>query len=276
MAADGSFVVAWDQRVEKEEPGNPYEIPIDVFFRRFNADGRPFGPEAVAIGGFDEQSRPKIAIQPDGSFIITCNDYNGEATFYDILARLFSRSGAPLGDEFQVNDSPYPEASQYGPSIAVARDGRFALAWTDRWGDYDRIPNPSTVPEPEYTSVVTRVYAADGTPLGPEHPVNVFVRGEQILGDIGALPTGGFLVLWTSWNGQDGDKSGIFGRVVGADGNPRGRELRVNINRTGDQYSPSPSLSIAPNGKGAVAWSSPDGDDLGVFSRLLGTPRQGS
>jgi hypothetical protein len=273
MAADGSFVAAWTQAVEKEDPDNFDESAVDVFFRRFNADGRPFGPETLAIGGYDEQSEPRVAIQPDRSFIIACNSYGGESSFYDVDARLFDRFGTPRGDAFQVNDGPHPEVTQIGPSIAVAADGRFAITWTDWNGDFDRDPDLDWRTQ-DFTGVAIRFYAADGTPQGPGRSVNVFLPGEQAGAVVSALPNGGFLMLWTSGANQDGDGLGIFGRAFGADGKTRGQEFRVNINRTGWQFTPA--LSIAPNGKGAAVWTGLDSDKPGVFARLIGKPGQGS
>lgn len=272
MAPDGSFVAVWSQAVEKEDPEDPDEFAIDVFVRRFGSDGRPLGPEAVAIGGYDEQSVPRVALRPDGGFVVACQTYGGEGSFYDVLARLFSPSGAPAGDEFLVNDGPHPEVSQHGAAVAVAADGRFAVAWTDWSADSDR--NPSLDDLLDFTGVAIRFYAADGTPLGPGRFVNVFLPGEQTSAAVSALQTGGFLMLWTSGAGQDGDALGIFGRVYGADGKTRGREFRINLNRTGPQFAPA--LSVAPNGKGAAVWNGPDGDGFGVFARLIGMRRKGS
>jgi hypothetical protein len=273
MAADGSFVAAWSQWGVKEDPDNFEEIPIDVFVRRFGANGRPLGPEALAIGGYDEQSEPQVAIRPDGSFVVACNSYGGEASFYDVYARLFEKSGAPLGDEFQVNDGPHPDATQIDPSIAVAADGRFALTWTDWSGDYGRNPNLDGLTD-DFTGVAIRVYAADGSPLGPGRPVNAYLRGPQAGAVVSPLQNGGFLTLWTSGADQDGDGFGIFGRVSGADGKPQGQELRVNLNQAGKQFTAA--LSIAPNGKGVAAWAGVDSDKSGVFARRIGKPRPGS
>ncbi len=213
-----------------------------------------------------------MAIRPDGSFLIACNDYGGESSFYDVDARLFARSGAPLGDAFQVNDGPTGDVTQIGPSIAVAADGRFAIAWTDWNADFYR-DRTLTTPD-DFTGVAVRFFAADGTPLAPGRFANTFLPGLQAVGAVSALQTGGFLVLWTSGAGQDGDGLGIFGRVYGADGNPRGREIRINLNRTGSQVAPA--LSVAPTGKGAAVWSGPDGEGSSIFARLVGPPRTGS
>ncbi len=272
MAADGSFVAVWVEPGVREDPTDPDEVALDIVFRRFGADGKPLGPEAVALGGYEEQSDPQVAIRADGSFIIAGNDYGGESSFYDIDARLFSPTGIPLGDSFQVNDGPNRLVTQHEPSLAVAADGRFAIAWTDWNGDFGEDPSLQT-PD-DYTGVAIRFFAVDGTPLGSERAVNVYRPGAQRGPAVGALQTGGFLMLWTSGAGQDGDAEGIFGRVFGANGTPRGREFRVNLKRTGSQVGPV--LSVAPNGKGAAVWSGPDGDGFGVFARLIGKPGQGS
>jgi len=264
MAADGSFVAAWTQGVEGDD-----EVNTDVYFRRFGANGRPLGPEAVAIDGFDEQSEPQVALRPNGDFVIVCQKWVDP---YDIAARIFSRDGTPLSDRFRVNDGPTVDSSQSEQAVAVAPDGRFAVVWTDWFADYQRGGTNFDTNDP--TGVGMRVFAADGTPLGPSLFVNDFVRGTQGNPVVSTLRSGGFLVAWTSGAGQDGDELGIFSRIYSPEGQPKGPEFRVNINRAGSQALPT--LAIAPNGQGVAAWQGPDGDKTGIFARLLGLPRKGS
>ena len=271
MAADGSFVAAWSQRVAKEHPDDPDEIAIDVNVRRFGPNGQPLGPETLAIGGSDEQSGPELAMRPNGDFVIACDIYRGESSFYDVVAQRFSSTGDPTGELIEVNEELTADSSQSGPAIALAADGRFAIAWTDRLSDFARGGTDFSTDDP--TGVVIRVFAADGTALGPGRPVNTHVPGTQAGPAVNALPNGTFVVLWTSGDDQDGDEYGIFGRLVAADGTPRGREIRINIQRGGLQWAPA--LAIAANGKGVAAWYGPDGAGTGIFARLIGLPRQG-
>ncbi|HEX7182372.1 MAG TPA: hypothetical protein VF756_11050 [Thermoanaerobaculia bacterium] len=263
IAADGSFVTVWTQAVE----GNA-EVNTDVYLRRFGPDGRPRGPEAVAIGLHEEDSAPQVAMRPNGDFVVVCQHWIDP---YAIVARVFSRAGDP-GDEFLVSDGPNQFGRQDDAAVAIAADGRFAVAWTDSGADSAR--DPSLIGTDSSTGIAVRFYAADGIPLGPGFSVNAFLPGVQSGSAVTALQNGGFLVLWTSGAGQDGDGSGIFARTYAADGTPRGREIRINLNRTGSQQSPA--VAVAPNGKGAGAWSGPDGDGTGIFARLIGIPRQGS
>jgi hypothetical protein len=264
MAPDGSFVAVWTQQVE----GNA-EVNTDVYMRRFGSDGRPLGPEDLAIGDFEEESAPRISMRPNGDFVIACREWSDP---YDVDARVFLRDGTPVTDTFLVSDGPTMWYQQEDPAVAVAADGTFAVAWTD--GTSDVIQDPSLVGTEAATGVRARFYAPDGTPLGPDLPVNTFRPGVQAAPAVSALPNGGFLVLWMSGAAQDGDGTGIFARVYGPDGQPRGREFRINLNRTGAQGAPA--LAIAPNGKGVAAWQGPDGDGFGVFARRIGLPGQGS
>jgi hypothetical protein len=263
MASDGSFVAVWYQ-----PDGGVTEGPTtDVMFRRFDADGRPHGSEAVAIGGFEDQSVPRVALRPGGGFVVVCQVWMGEASFFDIEARLFSRTGVPLGDAFLVNDdSSTPEVNQLGPAVAVAANGSFAVAWTDLGGDLERDPG---LPLEEYTGVAARFYAADGTPLGPSLQLNTFLPGVQEKPAVSALPNHGFLLLWTGGADQDGDAYGIFARVVGPDGQPRGEEeFVIPADPAGSQAFPA--VSVAPNGRGIAAWAGSAGEGAAIFGRLLG------
>lgn len=247
VAPDGSFVAVWTQAVEGDE-----EVNTAIYFRRFAPNGRPRGPEAVAIDGNEEQSGPQVAFRPDGSFVVAGQDYNGEGGFFDIQARLFSRNGAPLGDVFDVNEGPHREVSQFYPDVASAADGSFAIAWTDTSADRER-GNPGSASDDDFTGVAIRFYAADGTPQGPTRLVNTFLPGRQAGPAVAALPGGGFRIVWTSGGGQDGSGSGIFSRVYSSEGEPLlARERPVHLEPAGDQYGAT--LAIAPNGKGAIVW----------------------
>lgn len=246
VAPDGNFVAVWTQGVEGDE-----EVNTDIYFRRFAPNGRPRGPEAVAIDGNEEQSGSSVTFRPDGSFIVVGQDYNGEEGFFDIQARLFSRAGAPLGDIFDVNELNR-EVSQFGADVAAAADGSFAIAWSDVSADFDR-GNPGSVSDDDNTGVAVRFFAADGTPSGETSFVNTFLPGRQAGPAVAALPGGGYRIVWTSGGDQDGSGSGIFSQVYSREGEPLlSRERPVHLERTGDQFGAS--IAIAPNGKGAIVW----------------------
>lgn len=268
MAADGSSVVAWSQPVERD--GEP---DLDIYIRRFRADGRPSGPETVVVSGELEENFPQIELQPGGGLVIAWEIWGGEGSFSDIRAQLFTAAGAPDSEELVVSDGPFPEASQFGPSLAVATDGSFAITWTDRAGD----PGPYDPADGlKATGVKARFYEADGTARGPEVSVNSYVSGLQEGAEISATPRG-YFVIWSSGPsnldgvGQDGDAYGVYGRAYGVDGTRRGREIRINRDPQG--WQSLASLSIGPDGKGAAVWNLSSRGESDIFARRLGGPR---
>ena len=239
MAADGSFVAVWVQGVEPEDPT---DLPrsrrrrlLPPLRRRWPA-ARSRSPRDRRLRGAERA--PGRASGPMGASSSPAMTMAARARSTTSRHGSSSRSGAPLGDVFQVNDGPQPEVTQHGPSVAVAADGRFAIAWTDGAATSTRI----RASRASRTSPASRSGSTPPTapPWGRRRSVNVFLRGEQTEAAVSALQTGGFLMLWTSGAGQDGDGFGIFGRVFGADGTPRGREFRINLKRTGSQLRTRP------------------------------------
>ena len=259
MASDGSFVTVWYQ------PDGSIIAGItmtDVVFRLFAADGRPRDRALVAIGGEETQIIPQVALRPDGGFVVVCQDLILENPSYDIKARLFSASGDPLGDAFLVTDDSLPY-DLVEPAVAVAADGRFAIAWTDRGGDFAR-------DHEDGVGVAARFYAANATPLGPSLRLNTFLPGPQEKPAVSALPNHGFLVLWGSAGERGGNGRGIFARVLGPRGIPRGEEeLMISEGR-----AHSPAVSVGPNGRGIAVWSRTEDERTAIIGRLLGPQRK--
>ena len=69
-----------------------------------------------------------LALQADGSYIIVWIDNNGlDGNTEGIFGQRFNASGAKVGGEFQVNTTF--SGQQFSPTIAVAPDGSFIVAW---------------------------------------------------------------------------------------------------------------------------------------------------
>jgi hypothetical protein len=69
---------------------------------------------------------------------------------------------------------------------------------------------------------------------------------------------GNFVVTWRSYDHQDGDYAGIFGRRFDPAGNSTG-EFQVNTYTTGWQEWSSVSMDAA--GNFVIAWQSEDGEE---------------
>jgi hypothetical protein len=246
-AADGGFLAAWTS--------GPEIFPVrlsDVYIRRFDAAGKPLGPEAPAgVNTFHEQSEPLVVAIENGSFLVGWTSFGGEGTFYDVFARRFDDDGTPLGEEFEVSNSEASVVSQYGFALAAAADGSFVVVWTDDAGD----PNPDDdLADP--VGLVGQRYAADDSLAGGRFQVNATTKGSQLLPKVTLSPQGPIFVTWLSAN------HGLLGRRFRSDGRPFGSEFVL------DENGGVAAVDMASSGRGIVAWATPEG----VFVRKLVAP----
>ncbi len=246
MAPDGSFVITWESY---GQDGDDY----GVYAQRYNASGQPIGDEfRVNTYTTGSQSKPSIAMAPDGSFVITWSSSDGSSS--GVYAQCYNASGQPIGGEFRVNT--YTTDSQSWPSIAIAADGRFVIAWTSYGQDGGN------------NGVYAQRYEASAQPLGGEFRVNTYTTGSQSYPWIAMAADGSFVIAWES-SGQDGSEDGIYAQRYNASCQPVGGEFRVNTYTTGAQSYPS--IAMAPDGDFVIAWTSygQDGSGPGIYAQVF-------
>ena len=100
------------------------------------------------------------------------------------------------------------------------------------------------------------LFDGNGDKINDEFQVNTFVTGAQDLATVSAFADGSFLVGWCG-EGQDGDKGGIIGQFLDADGIKVGDELLVNTHTAGWQQSPH--AVALEGGDAALVWTNEDG-----------------
>ena len=241
-AADGSFVVVWQSF---GQDGNQYGI----FGQRFDAAGTPAGSE-FRVNSFTTGSQqfPSVASAPDGRFVVAWRSYPQDGSSGGVFAQRYDSFGNPAGPEFRANS--HITAEQTSPSVGVAADGSFVIAWT------------SNVQDGSLYGVFAQRYDAAGNTQGGEFRVNVATMGSQGFQSVAPIPGGGFLVVW---QGGDANNWGVFGRRYDAAGVAQGGEFQINTYTTGAQYGAS--ASVGPDGRFVVSWMSNDASLLGVFAR---------
>jgi hypothetical protein len=219
--ASGRFVVAWS---------GPGDGDIDgIFARLFDGAGQPIGGDFLVntytTGG---QAQPAVAADASGRFVVAWYSYGPDGDGSGIAGRRFAETGEPWGPEFLINTDT--TGNQREPSAAMAADGGFLVAWTDRR------PAPS-----EYTwEIYARAYDGDGNAAGPAFHVNSYTTGLQWSPSVTADGPDSFVVLWpTEPNAMlcipelpcppPPDPSEYFGtaRRYRRDGLPLGEEVRV-------------------------------------------------
>ena len=201
MDPAGAFVVVWESAL-------PAVCCPQIEGQRYAATGAPLGSEFrvnsnAAIGNYF----PDVASDTSGNFVVAWTSSPYGAYTYDVFARRFSSSGAPLGVTFRVNTNTNVVAAR--PRV-TRRDTDFVVVWEEQQTDGASY------------GVFGRRYAPDGSALGSVFRVNSYTTHDQILPAITSKPDGGFVVVWES-DVQDGSMHGVYGQKYclggDADGN---------------------------------------------------------
>ncbi len=145
--SDGDFVVTWEQN-----DGSSADPDWNVWARRYDAEGRPFGESFRVNSVFEGQQRyAAVAMDVDGDFVVTWQsndplaDLEGRARDddgYGIYAQRYTAAGLPLSGTDEVQVLTFIES----PS------GTFTLQWD---GDNDAA-----------TANITAPISIDGNPAG--------------------------------------------------------------------------------------------------------------
>jgi hypothetical protein len=130
---DGGFVVVW-QNTDYASPRDGDGASVTA--RLFGPNGAPLGDDFV-VNAFTTgyQAGARVATDPDGNFVVTWESggyYGPDGSSRAIRAQHFSSTGAPIGDEVQVNT--YTTGAQNDPAIAADGHGGFVIGWSDYGG----------------------------------------------------------------------------------------------------------------------------------------------
>jgi len=255
--ADGGFVVAWAAD-SPPLPSPGFSIPhTDAVARYFHSDGTAKGPAFPFFKNTDPTDDSAIlpaamAAAPDGSVKIVSDclcDQPG------LVLQSFASDGS-VGDlDLIPPDCFCRDELQLYPSLSMAPDGSFVVAWVTNRG-----LTPGD-PAPQPSAVRARRFAADGSGLGDVLEVNQ--QGLLTTSPLAAtFADGSFVIGWTDQNGLDGNLSGVFARTYDANGATSGPDLQLDVKATGNQVL----TSIAAGGRAVAVWVNPD---TRIAARLL-------
>jgi hypothetical protein len=248
---DGSFLVVWTGLSDGDETG--------VYGRRFDVTGFPGAEFRVNTSTAAYQSRPSIAMNASGAFVVSWGKFHSDVET-GVYVQRYDASGTPNGPEFRVNTDLDTQTSYGGggaifapkSSVALNDAGDFVVAWQAR---HQRDPT---------VTVVARAFDAAGAPRGDQFQLSdpgVVSDSPGIVAD----STGGFLA---TWGFADVDGGNVAGRRLGPDGAPRGPSFKVTAHTRG-QGRARPSAT--PHGGFVIAWQDFDGENgssAGIFATL--------
>lgn len=193
VAADslGNFVVVWHSNTQDGSA-------LGVFGQRYASSGAPLGSEfRVNTYSTFSQSRPSVAADASGGFVVVWQSYQQEGSGDGIFGQRYAGTGAPLGPEFRVNT--VTTNNQSNPAVAADAAGNFVVTWSSLGQDGSN------------DGVFGQRYDAAGSPLGPEFRVNTYTLGNQTASAVTSDAAGRFEVVWQSLP-QDGNGYGVFGQ----------------------------------------------------------------
>ena len=168
-----------------------------------------------------DQNDPDVCVDADGNFVVVWNGFE-----VGVRGRRYDAAGMPLAGEFIVSASDGGRAH-----IACQPDGAFIVTWG---------------------GVLARRYDASGAPLGPEFQVNSYTTGSRGEPTVAVNASGEFVVVWTEYDGRDGDGYGVFGRRFDGSGAPLGTDFQVNSYTEG--YQDKPEVDVTSSGEFVVVW----------------------
>lgn len=249
MDEEGNFVVAW----EHENPLDVNENNVDVYARRFGADGTPLDEDFPVEGSVEHTANhPTVALNNDGDAF-----FAWEALLQDqyIRAQIYPADASPL-EMLVVSDATGNDASDRDswPQASSDADGDFWLTFSRVYGDIYAVN-----------------YRADNTTPFENGPVDISASLEETEAlqslsspehnypSITSAPDGGF---YTSWSINGNQFIAARWSEVAA--------LIENSNLFGDSgSSPRSSIGYGDNEQINVSWTSWDAVQVTTLSPSL-------
>jgi len=248
VAADGSFVIAWED--DQDRDGD-----MQIMMRGFDASGAErFADMSVHDANEGERVNPAIGVDASGDIVVAWQDDGDGNGVYQIHARGFDASGGEGFDRLTVNS--VSSGQQEAPALGVSSSGAFTVAWEDdqeRDGDYD---------------ILARSFDASGS---AQREWTVASGGQHLAPSLSAAPGGAVAIAWQ----DDGDGNGLY-QVKAATWQSSGADWRsaatVNAQSAGQQTRPAAAL--LDDGTLVVLWTDDmDGNDLGqIFAAGFDAP----
>src|SRR5687768_13514348 len=228
----GGFTAVWHQQGISTALHRQFDWPAV-------AQGTASRPVAT-IGSRAAYGGDRIASDDQGNYVIAWGAKPLNENYDRIYARRFQASGAPLGDPFVVRN-PTDWVDQ-APSVAMAGDGRFVVAWQGGGtGAY---------------AIHVQRYAADGTPLGGPIRVseNTTFHATEYP-DVALADDGTMTVVWTQPQQTGGvlPPREVRARRITWDGTPTGPSYPVST-AGGGRSAGAGSVAATPDGRVVAVW----------------------
>ncbi|KPG00112.1 hypothetical protein IP87_03475, partial [beta proteobacterium AAP121] len=248
--SDGGYVIVWQDISGSDGAG------WGVIGQRYDSSGAAVGSNFTVNTTTAGSQYHGVVAGYTGGFAAVWSGSQGAAGFsgQDIYLRRFDNNGVQVTAELRVNNTSGTTAqtsTQELPDVAAQANGDLLIVWQDQAGL-----------DGNAWGVFGRFYDAATGLLGPLFTVNTQTADSQYEPSVAALSNGGFVVVWRSNGGQDGDAAGVFGQLLDATGAKVGGEFLVNQRTPGSQYQPD--VTGLSTGGFVVTWYNDNTDVSGT------------
>ncbi len=232
----GRYSAIW-----KDYRNSPYPLRPDIFLQHLDSTVTPVGVNVNITNEQPDSSgrTPDIDLYAVGGGVIVWTDYRNWN--WDIYGQLIAADGAPLGENFRINDD-VGLSQQHRPRVSVSNEGWFVVAWYDKRGGDD--------------DIYCQRFNTLGNPLGPNVQVSEDSVGtRQAFPDVAADGAGHFTVVWVDWqNGIYPANPDIYARKYDTSMTPITGEYRVNTD-TRETAQREPTIAADRMGNVSIIWS---------------------
>lgn len=238
MNDNREFVVVW---TTKGQDGDG----LGVYARKYDSNGAYQGNEfKVNSSTSGDQWIPKVAIAPNGGFVIVWQSFGQDGNAYAIVGQRFTNRSINIGYEFIINNMP--RGSQEFPDISMDSQGNFIVVWTTNQNQL--IGNQPAANS--YRDVYAKKFNRDAIPVGQEFAVSTTV-GEQYYPSVFMNNLNNYLVSWNTKEPNTGYHD-IYARYV-TDSAMSKPAFRVSLNNRPDPLS-EPSIALDTSGNALIVW----------------------
>ncbi|MFN8577929.1 MAG: hypothetical protein U0354_13845 [Candidatus Sericytochromatia bacterium] len=250
---NGEFVVVW---TTKNQDGDG----LGVYARRYDRNGNYQGNEfKVNTSTTGDQWIPKVAVNPNGGFMVVWQSFGQDGNAYAIVGQKFTNKGIVNGYEFIINNMP--RGSQEFPDIAMDSQGNSVVVWTTNQNQLIGEQGNG-----KYRDVYAKKFSKDGNPIGAEFAVSTTL-GEQYYPSVCMNGLNNILVAWNTKEATSNNHD-IYARYINSDSTLSKPAFRVSMSNRPDPLS-KPSIAMDSNNNSFIVWHSEIGNVLssGLFGK---------
>ena len=211
--ADGTFVVAWEEDLEVEPPGEPSVHFDDLYARKLTEDGGIGRLVRVERGGVEpEPGNPDLAADGQGGFVLAWNRSSqgvSDVLYQSVPADQSAHRGGTSLQTVGIG------LSLRFPTVAANADGDWVIAWEEA-STFEHFGH----------DIGIRAFRASGEPATPVIRIESSGLEQSLIQPRVAMQSdGSFMVVWRVADPQGLPR--VQGRTFAADGTPLSPLLQV-------------------------------------------------